>query len=259
MLALASYSVNMRATFLSRGVPQAPAMRGVKAMDTFSKRAPASLVGLALLLVCLAPPRTVSSGEMDGSLIVIRGGNKAVAAWTASDVTHVAILVHEHGTPTVYEATPNKVRKVVLNLYQQETAQFKDPSGAAVQVGVMKPREAFTSEQLSAMCKLLASQLGKPYSVRDFVRDSESNGTHCAEFAARALDHSGRFQFPKPYSITPGKLVEILAESYEPAVLLPVPDLPVDRRTWCQKSWDLWGNSFFWCGWACGESWAWCW
>ena len=193
----------------------------------------------------------------DGSLLVLRNSNKPVATATGSDITHVAIVFNDSDTEWVYEATPAKVRCFRLTEYRRELSELNRGRSKPVRVSILEPKTPYTEEQIEHMRNLAASQIGRRYSVKGYVRGKESDGIHCAHFAAATLEASGRFQFDAPYATSPGELIRTIGPSHK----LPVPlaiDTGESDASWCERSWATWFNYGTWCRWACYETWTFC-
>lgn len=194
----------------------------------------------------------------DGALLVLRNSNKPVAAVTGSDITHLALVFQEGGTEWVYEATPAKVRRISLGEYQREIGNFNQNRGRPTRISVLKPKYPYSELQVDRMRHHAASQVGRRYSVKGYVRAKEFDGVHCAHLAAETLQCSGRFQFDEAYAISPGDLVASIRPLHEsPVPLAVLPD--TTDESWCERSWTTWFNCGDWCRWACYETWTFCW
>jgi hypothetical protein len=108
------------------------------------------------------------------------------------------------------------------------------------------------------MLEYLDEQLGRRYSVRNYVRSKPGDGIHCAELASNTLNRSGRFALEDCGKISPAKLFTLVQEQYAKPVELSIAvDLP--KRSWCERAQQRWSESWLWCRWSWGEAWAWCW
>ena len=194
----------------------------------------------------------------DGSLLVLRNSNKPVAVATDSQITHVAIVFNHGGTEWVYEATPAKVRQLRLAEYRRELGELNRDRNQPVRVSVLEPKSPYSEAQVARMRTHVASQIGRRYSVKSYVRGKEFDGIHCAHLAAATLAASGRFQFAEPYAISPSELIAKIGPLHKPPVSLAVETRETDAN-WCERSWATWFNYGAWCRWACYESWSFCW
>lgn len=194
----------------------------------------------------------------DGSLLVLRNSNKPVARFTGSDVTHVAMIFHHGETEWVYEATPAKARRLKLADYKRELGEGKPGSGRVSGVSLLKPKSPYSESQIERMRSHAASQIGRRYSVKGYVREKEFDGIHCAHLVAATLEAGGRFQFDQEYAISPGELVASIRNSHETPVQLTVEANP-SNDSWCKRSWTTWFNYGAWCRWASYETWTFCW
>ena len=85
------------------------------------------------------------------------------------------------------------------------------------------------------MRSLLEQQLGKPYSVKDYVRDKPSDGVHCAELASTTLNASGRFKFEDCYRIHPAALYAAVDSGYAPALEVAITNSAVPE-SWAVRA-----------------------
>jgi hypothetical protein len=196
----------------------------------------------------------------DGTVIALENGNRVVQYYTKSEVTQVALILNDGGKPWVYEATPHEVRKLMLADYYAELGEINRHRHTANQMRIRlyQPVRPYTDQQIIDVRAYLNRQLGRRYSVKSYVRDKPSDGVHCAELVSTALTHTGREQFARAYAVNPSVLVSRIAPHHDAPLEVDLPDLePVD--TWCRRSWNWWSGLYVWCGWACGETWRFCW
>lgn len=209
-----------------------------------------------LLLLATLLPGAVE--VPDGALLVLKNSNKPVASWTGSDITHIAVVVHKGGQPWVYEATPAKVRQVPLPSYWRELAELNARREPKTTVLMLRPSESYSQDQIHLMKQYMDSQLDRRYSIRGYVRDKQSDGIHCAEFASSALARTGRFEFADAhYAISPAEFYSQVKDQHEPPVRLSF-KTAASSDSWCTRSWKSWSDFSSWCGWACYESWTFC-
>ncbi len=209
---------------------------------------------IMLLTLALSAPTQVP----DGSLLVFKNSNKPVTQFTGSTVTHVAMIFHHGSTEWVYEATPAKAWRLTLAEYRRELGELNRGGTQTASVSVLKPKYPYSKLQIERMRKHAASQIGRRYSIKGYVRGKEFDGIHCAQLAAATLETSGRFQFDRKYALSPGELVATISPSYNPPVPLAV-EPRTSSRSWCDRSWTTWFNYGTWCRWACYETWTFCW
>ena len=210
----------------------------------------------AIILLTLSLSAT--SQIEDGSLLVFEHSNKPVAQATGSSITHVA-LVFQHGDANwVYEATPAKARRLSLAEYRLELGGLDRNRSEPSRVTVLEPKYPYSELQIERMRAHAASQLGRRYSIKGYLRHKDSDGIHCAHLAAATLEAGGRFQFDEAYAISPGSLVAKIGPLHKsPVPLLVGPE--TKNETWCERSWTDWLNYGAWCRWACYETWTFCW
>ena len=199
-----------------------------------------------------------SGGLEDGTLLALHNSNKVVSRYTGSDVNHIAMIINVSGSPWVYEATPAEVRRVPLSTYYREIGELNARRHQPMQVWVHRPRRVYAPAQIACMKAFLNGQVGRRYSVKNYVRNRSSDGIHCAELAATTLTWSGRFEFEDPYQENPASLMVKVSEWYRPPVLASI-RRPKPEGSWCSRSWQSWAGFFSWCNWAWHESWTWCW
>jgi hypothetical protein len=217
-----------------------------------------ALVILSVSPSSLAPAPVARSPLETGSLVFLEHSNPLVATWTKSDITHVAIVVRQEDVTWIYEATPGHVRRVALEQYLDELARMNHKRRRPIRAWSMPPRDDWEEQTRAALVSYLDSQLGRRYSVRNYVRGKKGDGVHCAELASAALEQTGRFQLHPHFAQHPGRLVAALDSDYlEPAELaLPMID---DEPSWCSRTWRRWSSFGNWCRWSCYETWTFCW
>lgn len=209
-----------------------------------------------LLLLTMLVPGAVD--VQDGSLLVLKNSNKPVVRWTGSDITHIAIVVSKGGQPWVYEATPAKVRQLPLPSYWKELAELNTRREPKTSVLLLRPKAPYPTEQIQIMKRYMESQLGRRYSIKGYVRDKQSDGIHCAEFASSALARTGRFEFEEAHhSISPAEFYSQVKQQHKTPVRLTFKPT-ASKDTWCSQSWKRWTDFSSWCGWAWYESWTFC-
>lgn len=195
----------------------------------------------------------------DGSLLFLENSNLFVELYTGSGMTHVAVVVHEEGAPYVYEATPREVRRVTLDDYFAELGELnvRRREGKKIRMWLAAPREPYTQKQLAAMRKLLASQVGRRYSIKGYVR-GDSDGIHCAELASRALCAANVLDIERCQDQSPADVLKQVESHSRPLSLLTI-DPPAERKPWLERRW-IQGWAFCdWCQWSCWEAWTFCW
>lgn len=195
----------------------------------------------------------------DGTLIFLENSKKVVERVTESCITHVAMVVNENGIPWVYDAEPPKVRRVRLMTFYREIGERNREEDEAIRVWLLPPDEKFSRKQRARMKSYLKKQVGRRYSIKNYVRDVKGDGIHCAELTAYALNRSGRLSFRNCQTITPGDLVSNCGPAYSIATeaLISLSDHK-DEKSWCERSSDWWANAWKWCKWSSGECWTWC-
>jgi hypothetical protein len=198
----------------------------------------------------------------DGTLMFLENCNSVVEYSTGGEIGHVALVFNDDDGCNVYEATPGQVRQVSLDDYLAELARINRRRDANDQVRALayRPTPSYSESELAAMRAALDAQVGRRYSIRNYVRRNPGDGIHCAELTALVLNASGRFQLERGAKIHPGALyaqIEV-SQHYGPAEELAILQ-PEDRETWCVRAQRRTAEWFTWCGWSCREAWLWCW
>ena len=195
----------------------------------------------------------------DGSLLFLENSNQFVELYTGSDVTHVAVLLNHAGEPWVYEATPSEVRRVLLDDYYDELARLNQrrSDSQKIRITLVRPRDAYRDEQVTALREMLKSQLGRRYSVKGYVR-GKSDGIHCAELAARALCAASVLSLDRCQAESPATLLEKVKPVSRPLATIALAE-PQAQLDWCTRSQQHWSSFGNWCQWSCWEAWTFCW
>jgi hypothetical protein len=194
----------------------------------------------------------------DGTLLFLENCNKFVEVYTRDEIGHVAMVFSDEATIWVYEATPGQVRRVTLAAYYDELARINDRRREKIEVLAYKPKEPFSAEEVETMRDYLDSQLGRRYSLLNYVTKQVGDGTHCAELTANTINRSERFAFSEPKRISPGALQKKIAADYQPLEVIALPAYE-EQETWCQRTVRKWHSCTKWCSWSWGEAWAFCW
>jgi hypothetical protein len=104
----------------------------------------------------------------------------------------------------------------------------------------------------------LERQLGRRYSVKNYVRGKPYDGIHCAELASSTLNESGRYTFEECHKLHPRMLYEaVLPTHQEPRVITP--PLLTETERWTVRTRRSTAGWFSWCGWSCREVWLFLW
>jgi hypothetical protein len=236
------------------------------------------------LWLALALSATESSPPpADGTLVFLENCNSIVELTTRGEIGHAALVFHDANVCWVYEATPGKVRRVPLADYYAELTRInkRRDDDEKMRVWLLRPKKPYTATEVAKMREYLDAQIGRRYSVRNYVRGKpgevhsakigpmelqvsvETNrksagGIHCAELTSTTLNHSGRYAFENCHKIHPQALYDALRPTHAaPDELVLAP--PKVKEPWCQRASRRTAEWFTWCGWSCREAWAWCW
>ena len=238
------------------------------------------LLRLALVFVGVTEQ---SPPPPDGTLLFLENCSSIVERTTRGQIGHAALVFRDEGTCWVYEATPAKVRRVTIADYYAELARLnaRRDDDEKMRTWLLRPKQAYTAAEVANMREYLDAQIGRRYSVRNYVRgkpgeahsakvgpvevqvavhaESKSpGGIHCAELTSTTLNQSGRYAFENCHKINPQALyTAVLPTHAAPEELLLSP--PTANEPWCQRAQRRTAEWFNWCGWSCREAWAWCW
>jgi hypothetical protein len=196
----------------------------------------------------------------DGTLLCLENCSSVVERATRGQIGHVALLLGDGGEQYVYEATPAQVRRVTLDEYVAELARLNGRRNEddKLRAWLLRPESDYTPDETARMRTYLDAQLGRRYSVKNYVRGQPYDGIHCAELASSTLNESGRHAFEDCHKIHPQALYAAALATHAPPEQLTIPP-PVVEESWCiraQRRWAAWST---WCRWSCREAWAWCW
>ncbi|QDU25503.1 hypothetical protein ETAA8_05720 [Anatilimnocola aggregata] len=199
----------------------------------------------------------VSPEVGDGSLVFLQNCNSVVEYTTRDEIGHVALVFREGSETWIYEATPGKVRRLTWGDYQTELARINAgrSKSKAIQQWVVEPKQKYDATEVAAMQEHLDVQLGRRYSVKNYVRGKPGDGTHCAELAANTLNRTGRYAFAEPHKIHPAELLKQLEQSHRPKVEFAIGQ-PEVIDPWYVRWGRCCSQSCNWCGWSCGEAWS---
>jgi hypothetical protein len=209
---------------------------------------------LLAALVCSANPLD------DGTLLFLENANSVVKVATGGKIGHVAIVMADEGQPWIYEATPARVRRVSPETYYEELARInarRDDDEKKIRMLAAAPKQPYTEAEKKAMREFLAGQIGRRYSVMNYVKDKDGDGIHCAELAGGMLNASGRHSFDEPRSIHPARFYDLVQPTHKTATLVELPSAAA-KETWCQRADRRWGEVWRWSCWGCGEAWSFC-
>jgi len=218
------------------------------------------------LAVVLLLASRLSAGEPagrelpPGTLLFLENCNSVVETTTRGRIGHVAIVLPEAGVSWVYEATPAKVRRLTVAAYYDELGRLNQrrDQDEAIRLWALAPLAPYEPRELEAMQAFLDEQLGRRYSVKNYVRGKSYDGIHCAELASRALNASGRFAFEDCHRISPQALYTAVVPSHAAARRIDVPP-PAAKEPWCQRAQRRTAEYFAWCGWSLQEAWLFLW
>jgi len=134
---------------------------------------------------------------------------KPIIKHTGSDITHAAIILDGY----VYEATPPRVHKVLLEDYVKEMATKTKRSRHGFTYFIVQPKESYGTTEVSAMTKYAESQLGRPYMLRGYGKRI-TRGVFCSELVADILEKNGRIK-SSSFRESPGSLFNKIKDIYQ--------------------------------------------
>jgi hypothetical protein len=211
-------------------------------------------------LILLAALTLGANPIQDGTLLYLQNCSSVVQLSTHSEIDHVALAFAREGEMWIYEATPAQVRRVPLAMYEEELAKLnvRRQTDEKIHVWALNPQRPYSAAELATINGYLDAQIGRRYSLENYVKKRPGTGVQCAELAASALNQAERYTFTDCYSINPAALVSHLQSVSLPAAEVAIPKLAT-KETWCERSNRRWGEIWSWCSWSCGEAWAFCW
>jgi hypothetical protein len=196
----------------------------------------------------------------DGTLLFLENCSSVVERATHGETAHVALVFADQSQRFVYEATPAKVRRLKLDDYLLELARSNQRRKERDQIGVLalRPRPEYTSDEAARMRAFLDSQIGRRYSVKNYVRGTPYDGIHCAELTASTLNASGRYAYTECHKINPQELYTLVAPTHAAAEQLAIPELEAEEPWWARFQRRSLGW-MTWCRWSCREAWLFLW
>jgi hypothetical protein len=117
-----------------------------------------SLLRLTLVLCGILSIATEGrSTELpDGTLLFLENCNSIVEYTTHGEMAHVALVFRDGGDAWVYEATPAKVRRVLVEDYFAELARLNRGRDGDEQIRVLalRPKTPYTAEETANMGRM---------------------------------------------------------------------------------------------------------
>ena len=215
---------------------------------------------LVLVLSGVLSSTPARSDLPNGTLIFLENCNSVVELTTRGEIGHVAMFFHEGETAWVYEATPGKVRRVTWDAYYAELARLnkRRDDDDAIRVWSLQPLVAYSAEESGKMQAFLESQIGRRYSVKNYVRGKPYDGIHCAELASTTLNQSGRYTFAQNHKIHPQAFYNAVLSTHTRPEEIAIPP-PTVKEAWTLRATRRWTEWWTWCGWSFREVWLFCW
>jgi len=163
---------------------------------------------ILLLLLALAEPA-------EGTVIFNVNGSALVSRKTASDITHVGIVLKHEGTTYVYESVVPVVKKTPWDEWIKTYPQAILPGKRKrMEYLLAEPDRAYTKQELAQMHEYAEKQIRRPWSLIPYVRDKPGPGIHCSQYVTDILAQSGRYKPADPPRTTPADLYEALKTTY---------------------------------------------
>jgi hypothetical protein len=216
-----------------------------------------TLAALALLTFAVFAQAAELS---DGTLLFLENCSSVVEHTTHGEIAHVAILFRADAQQWIYEATPAKVRRVKIDEYLLELARLNDRRKVEEKVRVLAlaPSPRYSTNELARMRAFVDNQLGRRYSVKNYLRGKPYDGIHCAELTAKTLNASGRFALADCHKLNPQSLYNSIVWTHGEPQILRIPSLeaPDPWLTRMQRTSLAWCT---WCRWFGREAWLFLW
>jgi len=127
-----------------------------------------------------------------------------------------------------------------------------------IRVLALRPQPQYSSEEVAKMRSYLDAQLGRRYSVKNYVRGKPYDGIHCAELATSTLNQSGRYGYQDCHKINPQAFYTLAKESHAAPLSLAIPDLEM-QEPWLVRFQRRCLACFSWCRWSSREAWLFFW
>ena len=199
----------------------------------------------------------------NGTLLFLENCNSVVEYSTRGEIGHVAMVFRnsaEEAEVWVYEATPGEVRRIRADEYYAELARInkRRDSDDQVRIWALRPKKPYSDDEVGQMREYLDEQVGRRYSIKNYVRKKPGDGIHCAELASSTLNQSGRFAFEQCHRIHPSALFAAVKPTHRSPLEVQIPALTV-KESWCVRANRRWSEWSTWCGWSCKEAWLMLW
>jgi hypothetical protein len=221
-----------------------------------------SLLRLLVALICFASSAAASRAASFpvGTLLFLENCNSVVEYTTRGEVAHVALVFRDSDDAWVYEATPGKVRRVKIEEYFVELSRLNHRRDDDDQIRMLavRPKTAYTDDEVAKMRTFLDGQIGRRYSVKNYVRGKPSDGIHCAELASSTLNQSGRYAFQDCHKLHPQALYAAVLPTHGTPDAVAIPPL-ANQEPWSVRAQRRWLGWFTWCRWSCREAWLFLW
>jgi hypothetical protein len=217
-------------------------------------------LGLALMCIASASASDETPRLAGGTLLFLENCNSVVEFATCGEVGHAALVFQQEGEDFVYEATPGNVRRVSFSDYLTELARINKRRDEDEQVRALalQPRVPYTEDEIARMKAHLDTQLGRRYSVKNYVRGKPYDGIHCAELASTTMNQSGRYTFTNCHTINPQALYTAALTSHSAPRRVTIPSLAT-QESWCLRAQRRWIALYTWCRWSSREAWLFFW
>lgn len=155
----------------------------------------------------------------NGTIIVWENGRYVdnIRHYTNSDMTHVAIVLHEkrkeNVIPFVYESSNPDVHRYTwsdyVEIWEEASEEFVN-----LRLHFLEPKDKYTNKQIKEMKSYADKQLGRAFGVKSFIFNRSMNTIHCAEYVGYILQEGGEFDTLGPRE-TPDRIYKIMKEKSE--------------------------------------------
>lgn len=167
---------------------------------------------LAILLLLTSTTYALESGD----LLFVQNSHNLVENYTKSTYSHVAIVIKDNQQIWVYEASPPVIKKYTLDDWLDQIGQYNlNHKQSPAVLKIVSPNWSYSDNDIFEMKCFLEKHLGRRYSIRGYVRGVKTNGIHCSEMCAGALESTGKIDFlVENMCISPGDLDNMLSTSH---------------------------------------------
>ena len=123
---------------------------------------------------------------------------------------------------------------MTVDAYFAELARLNErrDDGDRIRVLAVRPKVAYAEEETKVR-SYLDQQLGRRYSVKNYVRGKPYDGIHCDELASSTLNQSGRYDFADCHKLNPQAAYTAVLPTHAGPEAISIPPLVTRNRGGC--------------------------